>query len=622
MLYRVSFRLLVSLCALIVLLAPSFLFALDVSSPDDNIRVHFQVAGELQSLFWSVDYKGKSVLEKSQLGFDLNEKADIIEGFSVVSSKTASHDKTWKPVYGERSEVLDRYNSLLVSLCDKAGRLMSIEFRAYNEGAALSYTIPEQSQLGNYTIKSELTQFVFGADHRTYPVYSAQGRYADTTLSKVKANCERPLLVEIENGPAVAVAEANLVNYSRMRLQPVKDKPYSLMPHLGSEVKVSGGALTTPWRVLMVADWAGKLIEQNYLLENLSAPCAIADTSWIKPGKVIREVSLTTQGGMDCVDFAVKQNLQYIEYDAGWYGNEYDDKSDATTISVDPKRSKGPLDLQAVIRYGESKGIGVIVYVNRRALEKQLDAILPLFRKWGIKGVKYGFVRVGSQEWTAWLHDAVQKAAENHLMVDIHDEYRPTGFSRTYPNLMTQEGIGGNETMPDSRQNLLMAFSRTLCGAGDYTICIYDRRVKSSRVHQLAASVVFYSPWQFVYWYDRPAMFQDEPELAVIKNIKTVWDETRVLQGKSGEFITMARRSGNEWYLVSMNAIERRKLDISLDFLPEGKSFAATIYADGNPAGDEKTNVAITKRTVKRGDMISVDMAANGGQVVHLVPGK
>ena len=198
------------------------------------------------------------------------------------------------------------------------------------------------------------------------------------------------------------------------------------------------------------------------------------DTSWIKPGKVIREITLTDAGAEACLDFAVEHNFQYVEFDAGWYGHEYDDASDATTITLDPKRSKGPLDLRGFIDRANERGIGVILYVNRRCLERQLDEILPLFKEWGVKGVKYGFVRVGSQEHTSWLHDAIRKAAEHELLVDVHDEYRPTGYSRTYPNLLTQEGVRGDEAGPSAEQNAhhrLHAFARR--GVGLYRLLLH-----------------------------------------------------------------------------------------------------------------------------------------------------
>ena len=438
-------------------------------------------------------------------------------------------------------------------------------------------------------------------------------------LSKLKGNCERPLTIEINNGLFVSVAEARLVDYARMRLSPDKGRPYTLVSSLGSQVKV-GTPYTTPWRVLLLGDSPGQLLERNYLILNLNEPCAIDDVSWIKPGKVIREVTLTTKGGKACVDFAVEHNLQYVEFDAGWYGHEYSDQSDATTISVDPKRSKGPLDLHAVLDYAKEHGVGIILYVNRRALERQLDDILPLYESWGVKGVKYGFVQVGSQQWTNWLHEAVRKAAKHHLMVDVHDEYRPTGYSRTYPNLMTQEGIRGNECMPTADENLILPFTRMLAGAGDYTICYYNNRIKTTHAHQLGASVVFYSPWQFLFWYDRPSYFQGEPEIEFFDHLPTVWDDTRVIHGKIGEYITIARKSGDEWYVGSMNGLNHLKLKIPLDFLEKDKQYLAHIYSDAGPDDGTRTHVQINRYLVDSSVLLNADMPPSGGQAIRIVP--
>jgi alpha-glucosidase len=418
-----------------------------VKSPDGNVVLTFSIGDEKGDLFYSVSFDGKPVITDSRLGLVLEDAASFTSGFEISEVMKLSHNSTYRPVYGERKTIRDHYCQLIVDLKEKraAGRALRLTFRAYNEGAALRYTVPQQDALKDFVISSERTQFRFAGDHTAYAVYSAQGKYSRVPLSKLKKDCERPLVIEVGDGIFAAVAEAGLVDYARMRLSPDPRQRHSLVSSLAGEVRAAA-PLTTPWRVIMLAKTPGELLEQNYLILNLSEPCATKDTSWIKPGKVIREVTLTTAGGMACVDFAAAHNLQYVEFDAGWYGHEYSDQSDARTISVDPKRSKGPLDLHAVIEYAKQRDIGIILYVNRRALERQLDEILPLYEKWGIRGVKYGFVRVGSQQWTSWLHEAVRKAAKHHLMVDIHDEYRPTGYSRTYPNLMTQEGIAGDES--------------------------------------------------------------------------------------------------------------------------------------------------------------------------------
>jgi alpha-glucosidase len=394
----------------------------------------------------------------------------------------------------------------------------------------------------------------------------------------------------------------------------------SIRSQLSGRAKVTA-PYTTPWRVVMVAPSPNALLQNNDLFLNLNDPCAIEDTSWIRPGTVIREVTLSTAGGKACVDFAVQQGIDYIHFDAGWYGNEYDESQDATTVTPDMKRTGGKqdLNLQEVIRYAAERGVGVWVYVNRLHLEKQLDTILPLYRDWGIKGVKYGFVQVGNQRVTTWLHEAVRKAADHHLMVDIHDEYRPTGYSRTYPNLLTQEGIRGNEEMPSARHNVITAYTRMLCGAGDYTICWYTPRIQTTHPHQLAASVVFYSPLQFVYWYDKPEQFRGEPGTRFLKDLPTVWDDTRILGGDFGEHIVIARRRGEAWFLGVLNAQDQPALEIPLDFLRPGVSYRAALYEDCTE-GEDPFCVQESNTTVTQQDTLKAATALNGGFAARLVP--
>ncbi|MHC4888392.1 MAG: glycoside hydrolase family 97 protein, partial [Planctomycetota bacterium] len=598
--------------------------SLTLKSPDENVVVKFglkNIAGKQNRPVYNVSYKNLPIVVDSCLGLAIKGAASLEAGFEIVKVAKSPHDTVWHPVYGERKIIRDHYNQLIVDLKERTepNRQLQLTFRAYNEGAAFCYTLPRQHALKDLVISAEKTQFRFLADHITWVVYSAQGRYSKVPLSKVKNNCERPLTIQIGSGPFVSLAEARLVDYARMRLSPVQGQAYTLVSSLGSEVEAAM-PYTTPWRVIILGDTPGDLLERNYLILNLNKPCAIKDTSWIKPGKVIREVTLTTNGGKACVDFAVEHNLQYVEYDAGWYGHEYNDEADATTVSVDPKRSKGPLDLHAVIDYAKKRGIGIILYVNRRAIERQLDEILPLYEKWGVKGVKYGFVQVGPQKWTKWLHEAVRKAAKHHLMIDIHDEYRPTGYSRTYPNLMTQEGIRGNECMPTANENLILPFTRMIAGAADYTICYYNNRIKTTHAHQLAASVVYYSPWQFLFWYDTPSKYQNELEIEFFEHLPTVWDDTKVINGKIGQYITIARQSDEEWYIGSMNGLNHQVLDISLTFLEKGKPYVAHIYEDADLDDKSRTHVRIKRFLVDSSTVLKADMPPSGGQAVRIVP--
>jgi alpha-glucosidase len=389
------------------------------------------------------------------------------------------------------------------------------------------------------------------------------------------------------------------------------------------------GNFNTPWRTIMAGTSQPEILENNYLLLNLNEPNKIANTSWIKPGKVIREVTLTSDGAKACIEFASKHNLQYVEFDAGWYGPEHDPLSDASTVTIDPKRSKGPLDLPKIIDYANSKEIGIILYVNHSAMEKQLDQILPIYQEWGIKGLKYGFVNVGSRQWTGWLHEAVRKAAKYELMVDIHDEYRPTGYSRTYPNLMTQEGIRGDEESPSTEHTLTTLFTRMLAGAGDNTNCYLAPRVvekMGGKTAQMAKAIMIYSPWQFLYWYDRPAdsphktggagsaetLLKENPELSFYDALPTVWDDIKVIEGEIGEFATIARRSGTEWFIGSLAANNNRTIEIPLSFLDSDKKYIATVYSQ-NSSGLKNNKAEISEITVTAESVLSREIIRNSG---------
>jgi len=271
--------------------------------------------------------------------------------------------------------------------------------------------------------------------------------------------------------------------------------------------------------------------------------------------------------------------------------------------------------------------------VNQKALSQQLDTILPLFQSWGVKGVKYGFVDVGSQNNTAWLHQAIRKAADHQIMLDIHDEYRPTGYSRTYPNLLTQEGIRGDEESPENQHVLITMFTRMLAGAGDNTNCYFAPRVEEkmgSHVSQMAKTICIYSPWQFLYWYDRPEnsprnkgvagptapVITEIPDLSFYDTLPTIWDDTKVLEGKIGEYGTIARKNGDQWFIGSLTD-QPRKLSISMKFLEKGAKYEATIYAD-DASVNTSTKVKITKQSVTSSSLLSFDLKAKNGLAIVL----
>lgn len=564
---------------------------------------------------------GKFVLGRDTLGL----------AYQIKDSKFDNKEEQWTPVYGERKRITNHYSAVQLTLEDPlhADLSFQLECRLYNEGLAFRYYFdPSLTD----TLREELTTFGFEQDHMTWVTERAQGAYQRIPISAIPTVAERPLVITQNDSLFLAIGEAALVDFARMKLGSNTEKPNTLSVKLEGTINLELARHQTPWRYVMVADSPGQLLENNYFVLNLNEPNQIEDTSWIKPGKVIREVTLSTQGGIACIDFAAQHNIQYVEFDAGWYGNEYDDASDATTVTVDPKRSPGPLDLPYIIDYANSKGIGILLYVNRRALEKQLDVALPLFRSWGIKGVKYGFVRTGSQEWTAWLHEAVRKAADHQLMVDIHDDYRPTGYSRTYPNLMTQEGIRGDEESPSTEHTLITAFTRMIAGAGDNTNCYLASRVPEKmggKGAQMAKAIILYSPWQFLYWYDRPeasphkkggagsaqSIIRPAEKLDFYDELPVVWEDTKVLEGKIGEYATVARRNGATWYVGTLAAKTAREVSIPLSFLDRKQKYQAQIFFQGE-ADLTANEIQLEEIIVSQEMVLSRTVPADGGLAI------
>ena len=491
--------------------------------------------------------------------------------------------------------------------------LFDIIVRAYDEGVAIRYHFPEATNGLFMHITDDLTSFTFAPGAVAWHFAWAQSHAERVPLLKSepawREKAERPLTLRLANGLYAAIGEAALSDFVRGKLQLTDDNRLKMTMYDSADIIT---AYDMPWRYIMVGEKPVDLINNKQMVLNLNAPCQIEDTSWIRPGKAFRVCRLDMKTAMEAVDFCTDRGLQYIELDAGWYGPEM--KMSSSALKVADNRD---LDMPRLCQYAKSKGIGVWVYVNQRALYQDLDRILPLYEQWGISGIKFGFVQIGSQEWTTWLHRAVRKCADHHIMVDIHDEYRPTGWSRTYPNLMTQEGIGGNEEMPDAKHNTILPFTRFLCGPADYTPCYFNGRVKNTKAHQLAMPVVYYSPITFLYWYDLPNVYKGETELDFWKHCPTVWDESKALDGEIGEYIVQARRSGNEWFVGAMNGLQPRDITINTaDFLQQGKRYRMEVYND-DPTLNTRTKVSSTVMNIKAGKTLRLHLQASGGAALR-----
>lgn len=596
-------------------------------SPDNNYEFVLEQKQNLsgKSIFsYRLNFKNKTVLLDSGLDIKLDNSAsewalaikntpsgDWMDELILKESKSKSIDSSWTPLYGERKIIKEKYNEIILTFEQKVSSnyKMDLQIRLYDEGLAMRYYFHDNPTGIYYKITQENTEFTFPDNTMAWFEPWAQGAFTLKPLKDWTRQSVRPLTLELENGLYACLAEANMVDYVKMNFDLSKTKKNTLKTVLYESVdKVP--YFGTPWRVVMAGETPGKLIENNDLLLNLNEPSRIKNTSWIKPGKIVRDLSLTEKGAKAWIDFAAAHNLQYVLFDWKWYGPAFTFDSDASKAAID-------LDLPEVIRYGKEKGIGIWLYVNQQALLKQDAQIFPIYKKWGVAGIKYGFVEVGSHRWTTWLHESIQRAADNELMVNIHDEFRLTGEQRTWPNVLTVEGIRGNEEMPDADHNTTLPFTRGIAGAGDYTVCYYTPRIKTTHAHQLALSVVMYSPLQTLFWYDTAANYNGEPEIEFFDKVPTVWDDTKILNGEIGKYITTARKSGNEWFIGSITNNDARTLELNFDFLEGNKKYKARVYSDDEKV-KTKTQVALKDIVIKKGSKLKLNLKASGGAAIWI----
>ncbi len=606
---------------------------LRLNSPQGMFNVEFsqQETKGVNVVTYSVVYKGRTIVYPSLVGLDLDnrmwEKAlaenvkevkcwmDNMEVDSVVEHPTVDH--TWTPLYGERNQVRNAYTSATMHLSkhDSSGYAIDIEVRAYDEGIAFRYFFPEHPKAIFHKVVADLTEYSFPEGTMAWTQEWAQAPFQQKNIAEIDKAVERALTLRLPTNEWVALLDADVDDWCLTKFLSSSEKSNTLVSVMYSPVDIVT-YYATPWKIIMVADTAGELLEHNDIVMNLNPPCEIADAEeWIRPGKIMREVSLTTDGAMACIDFCCEHNIHYMLFDWKWYVPCTSHDGDATQV-VDA------LDLPRVIDYGKMKGVGIWLYVNQHALMKQAKTLFPLFHEWGIVGVKAGFVEYASHRWAVWLHDLVRLAAENHLMINIHDEYRPSGFSRTYPNLLTQEGIRGNEEFPDATHNVTLPFTRMLNGAADYTICYYDNRLKTTHAHQLAASLVFYSPLQTIFWYDKPSDYENEPEIEWFDKLETTFDDSQVIGGKLGEYVILARRKGDTWFVAAMTNNHARDIAIPLNFLSREKKhkFIAHIYTDGGDDIHTKTHVKCQTLNVVTGEILDFHLQPSGGVAIRIEP--
>ncbi|WEA00608.1 glycoside hydrolase family 97 protein [Mucilaginibacter sp. SJ] len=599
-----------------------------LQSPDKNLVAEFYqktVGDNKRAMYYRLIYKGREIIGESlldiQMDNQLSEKAmalkvdqhkDWCENLTVTGVKTTAKDTSWIPVNGEQSLIRDHYHMADIALQKDDNPIyeMHVQIRAYNEGVAIRYYFPENQKGTYYNITGENTEFSLPENTMGWFANWAQAPYYKLPLKDWPGESERPLTLELPGSLYLSLSEAGCIDYARTKFKLSSSKPNTLTTAMFGETQLIS-PVGTPWRVIMVGERPGDLIEHNYLIENLNEENRIQHPGWIKPGKIMRVMRQTTDDAKANIDFAAQLKLQYILFDWKWYGPAFSFESDAAKVAIPD------FDLPEIIRYGKEKGIGVWLYVNQQGLYAQSDSLFAVYKRWGVKGVKFGFVQVGSHRWTTWIEKTIQQAATSQIMVNIHDDWRPTGEQRTWPNLMTAEGIRGNEEMPDATHNTILPFTRYIAGPADYTICYFNKRIKTTHAHQLALAAIYYSPIQTLFWYDSPGLYHNEPELEFWQKIPTTWDETKVVQGIPGQFITVARRKGSSWYVGSITNNNPRRVRVPLRFLETGKKYKATVYSD-DASINTATHVKVSSRVVTCNTVLDISMQPSGGEALVL----
>jgi alpha-glucosidase len=637
-----------------------------VASPDGQIVFILSDAPTTHALVhtsnalrYSIDFHGKWLMDEGVLGFQLQGQPALGPGMQKIAEHASQHDETYTIPVGKTSSVRDHYNAAVVDCEDSFHRKLSIEVRVYDDGAAFRYILPSQPGLKNVRIEHELTSFTYAKDATLYPlvVDGFQSSYEDEYQARQVSGIHRdwlialPLLAEVPGAGWVGITEADIENYAGMYLRKA-DASFGLKAELSPHIDKPGiavesdGPVTTPWRVIMIGDEPGRLVESNIVL-NLNPPSKIADTSWIKAGKSAWDwwsgeaaPSVSFKTGMNTatmkhyIDFASASGFPYMLIDAGWAlanrkgPNDYAAFADITKI--DPA-----VDMPELLRYAKEKNVRIWLWSHWTSVDKYMDQAFPLFEQWGIAGVKIDFMNRDDQQMVAWYRHVAELAAQHHLMIDFHGAFKPDGLRRTWPNVITREGVMGKEYLKWSARttpvhNTTLPFTRMLAGPLDYTPGAFGNVTRAqfeardkepmapnTRAHELALYVVLESPLAMVS--DYPEHYSGQHDFEFIKQVPTTWDEVRVLGGRPMEDITVARRSGNDWYVGSITNWDARAVKVPLSFLGGGK-YVAEIYADAPDAGTTATHTEYTRQQVDRNTVLDVRMAPGGGNAMWIHP--
>jgi glucan 1,4-alpha-glucosidase len=675
---------------------------MEIDSPNKklSLKIELDQSGKPS---YTILKNGKVIIAKSALGFKANE-GDFSEGFEVVETKTDSFSEKWKTVWGQSAEIENNYKSLIVSLKGKSNQLLNVEFRLYDEGIGFRYDFPEQSSK-NLTITDELTTFCMTEDPTTWWVpgcwdndeyfytqskmseidasFFIKGyKYSNVTTITNKHSVNTPVTMKTSDGTHVSIHEAALVNFPGMSLL-VDTAAHSYKSHLAEDDNAKGIKATvelpykTPWRTIQITDKAADLITSNLIL-NLNEPSKINDETWIKPtkymgiwwemhvGKAAWDLKSGKHGANTAnvkmyIDFCAENKIPALLIE-GWNTGWEQWVGENREGIFDFQTSYPDFDLKEIVRYGKEKGVEIIGHHETASAvetyEKHMDAAYKLYSEVGISSVKTGYVGKipNRRHYSQWMvnhyNRSMEKTANAKIMLDIHEPIKPTGLCRTYPNLMSAEGMRGQEfnAWSDGNKpahNVTLPFTRNLAGPMDFTPGIFDlklekyknnvtkvssfdtrdggekpfSRVYSTLSHQLALYVVFYSPVQMAA--DLPENYKGHPAFQFIKDVGVDWEWTKVIDAEIASHVITARKEKgkNRWFVGGITSDKGRSVNLNFDFLPDGKTYNAIIYKDAPETEFMKSpeKYLIEKIQINSKNQKSIEMKAAGGFAISIL---
>ena len=624
----------------------------EIASPNGATAVEVFVGDELA---YSITWQGRTLVSESPISMTLEDGTVVGHGSSVVDSSRRSVDEVITPVVPEKfSSIRDHYEELSLDFTGGWG----LDVRVYDDGVAYRFrggegdsTIVAAEEFTANFVENPLVWFPTEESFLTH----SERVYWQIALDEIPPDsmAHLPILAAFEDGLKVAVTEADLPDYPGMYLKGSRANALNgLWPAYPTAVEQTNdrtvevtergdylarteGSRTYPWRVFVIAESDGDLIE-NTMVFRLAPPLQIEDPSWIKPGKVAWdwwnalnvegvdfETGVNTATYEYFIDFATDHGIDYIILDEGW------------SVPADLSDINPDVDLDAILAFGRERGVGIILWVVWKSLEDRFEESLDQFEDWGVAGIKVDFMQRDDQPMVDYYWRVAEAAAERRLLVDFHGAYKPTGLRRAYPNVITREGVRGLEwskwsEYPTPDHNVTLPFIRMLAGPMDFTPgaminaqasqfhAVFDRPMSmGTRVHQLAMYVVFESPLQMLS--DSPSNYLRELEcLAFLSDVPTVWDETRVLSAQVGDWVAVARRRGEEWYVGAMTDWDARDIELDLSFLGDG-SWTATIFEDGVNASRIATDYRRLERRIASGERVTVKLAPGGGWAARFV---